>query len=201
MDFTIISFFVIITFIHSIFFLRWKRNGILISLLLLSTVTEITRTFSKQYIFVLIYTYFIIIFWLKFLFLVFNKKIFLPIAIPFSFFCFTMIFVADNLLNAAFYMFTVGSIIYITSFIVLSFNVLKIENFNLFLSNEFLLIISPIFFFIGLSFLFAFGSKSLFKEKIFGNIYLYNLINYSVNLIYYSLINLYIYKEYKRNHV
>lgn len=94
--------------------------------------------------------------------------------------------------------FIISSIFYVLYYIIVCFKKLKTENFDFFLSNNFILITSPLFFFIGLSFMFSFKSKDLTTFIIFGNLKLYTLINYFVNIIYYTLINIYIFRERKQ---
>jgi hypothetical protein len=98
------------------------------------------------------------------------------------------------------YSFVLGTFIYVISFILFSFKFLKQEKFSWLLSNNYLLLISPILFFLGHSFMFAFDSQSLYYTKLFKNINLYPIVSYFVSIIYYSLINLYIYKE-NKSHV
>lgn len=94
--------------------------------------------------------------------------------------------------------FIISSICYVLYYIIICFKKLKTENFDFFLSNNFILITSPLFFFIGLSFMFSFKSKDLTTFIIFGNLKLYTLISYFVNFIYYTLINIYIFRERKQ---
>lgn len=97
----------------------------------------------------------------------------------------------------SFYTFVVGSLIYIILFLILSFTCLKKEELSFFQNNAFVLLFSPILFFLGLSFMFSFSSKTITSYKIFNEISLYTLVNYSVNFIFYTILNYYIYKERK----
>jgi hypothetical protein len=96
-----------------------------------------------------------------------------------------------------YYTFTLGAFLYLILFIIESFYQLKRENFTFFLSNNAILLLAPVLFFIGLSFMFAFKSKVISTTIIFGSVELYTVIIYFVNIVYYSLINLYIYREKK----
>lgn len=89
----------------------------------------------------------------------------------------------------------VGSLMYLISFIILSYKNLKSENIDFFKSNHFILISSPIIFFFGLSILFGFNSEKLIGTRVFGDTNLYRFIIIFVNIIYYSLLNIYIIKE------
>lgn len=90
-----------------------------------------------------------------------------------------------------------GTFIYIVLFLYESFYQLQKENLSFFKTNDFILIFSPIFFFIGFSFVFVFKNRELNDTLLFNNIKLYTFISYFVNIIYYLLVSLYIYKEQK----
>lgn len=93
--------------------------------------------------------------------------------------------------------FIAGALIYLVLFIFESFTQLKNENLSFFKSNTYLLLFAPVLFFLGFSFLFGFRNFDLRNTIVFGKTDLYTFICYFVNIIYYSLINLYIYKEQK----
>ncbi|MGH2666517.1 hypothetical protein [Flavobacterium sp.] len=96
-----------------------------------------------------------------------------------------------------YYTFVIGAFLYILIFIYDSFYKLKKEDFPFFLSNNYLLLLAPVLFFFGLSFMFGFKSKSITSFIIFGDVKLYTFIIYFVNIVYYALINLYLYREKK----
>jgi hypothetical protein len=109
--------------------------------------------------------------------------------------------VATNLFRASLssfndYIMIVGAFIYLVIFIIESFNELQKENFTFFTSNMFLLLFSPILFFLGLSIGFGFHSSELIKKEVFG-FELYHLIVHFVSIVYYTFINIYVYKENK----
>jgi len=93
--------------------------------------------------------------------------------------------------------FIFGAFLYLIFFIWESFYRLKKEDFSFFLSNNYLLIFAPVLFFFGLSVIFGFKSRELSVTVVFGGIPLYTVIGYFVNIVYYGLINLYIYRERK----
>jgi len=93
--------------------------------------------------------------------------------------------------------FIFGAFLYLIFFIWESFYRLKKEDFAFFLSNNYLLIFAPVLFFFGLSVIFGFKSRELSVTVVFGGIPLYTVIGYFVNIGYYGLINLYIYRERK----
>lgn len=112
-----------------------------------------------------------------------------------------MLFAAVNFFflqgNSTFnhYTFIIGAFMYIILFILISFGRLRNEDFSFFRHSTFLLLFSPILFFFGLSFVFGFNSITLARTVVFNNIYLYQVIILIVNIVYYTLLNLYIFKE------
>lgn len=91
--------------------------------------------------------------------------------------------------------FIFGAFLYLVFFIWESFYRLKQEDFSFFLANNYLLLFAPVLFFFGLSIIFGFKSRELSETVIFGNTRLYTVIGYFVNIVYYGLINLYMYRE------
>ncbi len=91
--------------------------------------------------------------------------------------------------------FIMGSLLYLVLFIQESFLQIRKDNLEFFQTNNFLLQFAPILFFLGLSFLFGFSSKTLNSTLIFGPVNLFVFISYFVNCIYYSLIIVYLYLE------
>lgn len=92
--------------------------------------------------------------------------------------------------------FALTSILYIILFFLLCIKRLKNEDLDFFNSNTFKLIAAPVIYFLGLSFMFGFDAK-IFSEITIANIGIYELINFIVNVIYYTLLNYYIYKSVK----
>ncbi|MFP9100393.1 hypothetical protein ACLI09_15185 [Flavobacterium sp. RHBU_24] len=92
------------------------------------------------------------------------------------------------------YLMVVGAFIYLVLFITESFYELQKENFPFFSSNVFILLFSPILLFLGLGIGFGFNSSKLLDTKVFG-VDLYDFISHFTSIFYYSLINLYIYRE------
>jgi len=97
--------------------------------------------------------------------------------------------------------FVFGSMLYVILFIFDSFYELKKENLSYFLSNNYILLFSPVMFFIGFSLLFGFKNNEIDKIKCFNNLNLYECISYFSNIIYYTLINIYIYRSKTHKHV
>lgn len=105
------------------------------------------------------------------------------------------LFFIEGTKNLNYNTFIAGAFMYLAFFVYLSFYQLKQENLNFFLSKDYILLLAPVLFFIGLSFLFGFGDLKLLKIVIIGNIDIYNLIQTFINSIYYALLIIYIYKE------
>ena len=99
--------------------------------------------------------------------------------------------------NLNYLTFIFGAILYLIIFIYISFTQLNKENLDFFKSNYYILLFAPILFFLGYSFMFGFRNLKVRDVIIFGNTNLYTLISYFVNIQYYTLINIYIYKERK----
>ncbi|RYJ42961.1 hypothetical protein NU09_2060 [Flavobacterium beibuense] len=199
------QFFVAITFFMAWFFLKPDKteNKVVLSILTLSFFTEIITLFllSTGNEFRALYTIAAFLhhsLWIYILCKNFiaKKAIFLIL----------MAFFVISLLNFLFYegpvkfnhyTFITGGFIYILIFICISFIELKKDNLSFFSSNNYLLLFSPIIFIFGLSFIFGFKSKVISNTIIINHISLYDFIGYFVNFIYYTLINVYIYKENK----
>ncbi|MCF6130939.1 hypothetical protein [Flavobacterium wongokense] len=93
--------------------------------------------------------------------------------------------------------FVFGSLAYLVVFIIVSINNLKEEDLDFFTSNNFILISSPLLFFLGMALIFGFKNKELNNQDVLGMKF-YELVNLFGNITYYSLVNLYIYKEFKQ---
>lgn len=91
--------------------------------------------------------------------------------------------------------FLLGALSYITIFLVDSFKRLKNEELSYFYSNDFLLVSSPILFFMGTSLMFGFRERAITRVLIIGETTLYQTIIYFVNFVYYTIINIYIFKN------
>lgn len=102
------------------------------------------------------------------------------------------LYVLEGMGNFNSYTFVSGGFLYVLFFTIESFRQLKDENLDFFLSNNFLLLFSPILFFLGLSFYFGFENSALGDVKIVGDIQLYGFIIYIVNIVYYLSIILFI---------
>lgn len=127
---------------------------------------------------------------------VFQKTAFL-LLYAFLLFAIASLLFIDGTQKFNYYTFVVGAFLYIIIFIYESSYRLRKESFDFFLSNTYILLTAPVLFFFGMSFMFGFNSKSVTSFLLFGHIKLYTFITYFVNIVYYSLINIYIYREKK----
>lgn len=95
-----------------------------------------------------------------------------------------------------YYTFIAGAFCYLVFFFVESFNQLEKENFDFIFSNNYVLLCAPIIYLFGGSFMFAFVSSAVTKVVLFKRELFSIVIDY-VNIVYYILLNVYIYKELK----
>ena len=118
------------------------------------------------------------------------------------YFCFAVmnLFMFEGLDQFNNFTFVTGAFLYLIFFIIISFRQLKIENFTFFYSNNYLLLFAPVFFFLGLSFYFGFRNSDLGDIEIIGDMSLYKVIIYFVNIIYYGSLILFILLENKIKH-
>ncbi|MGK4568494.1 hypothetical protein [Flavobacterium sp. 3HN19-14] len=96
--------------------------------------------------------------------------------------------------------FVIGAFIYLTIFMLKNIKDLKNENVNAFLENDYLLLFSPVIFFFGMSFMLAFRGD-IIDIKLFDDVTLWVFVVTYINVIYYVLINLYIFREYRRTRI
>lgn len=93
--------------------------------------------------------------------------------------------------------FILGALFYLILFIIDSFSRLKSEELTFFTSSKYILLCAPLLLFITLSFMMGFKSRTVYDVKIFGDATLYQSIAHFANLIYYILINIYIFDKKK----
>lgn len=105
----------------------------------------------------------------------------------------------EGAVNINYYTFIFGAFIYLYFFISESFFQLKKDNFAYFTSNSYLLLFSPVLFFLGYSFMFAFQDYNIISTHVLGKIELYDFVGHTVNIMYYIFLNYYIFKERKAN--
>lgn len=92
----------------------------------------------------------------------------------------------------------VGAFIYLLVFIMESYKQLKKENVSYFVSNQYILLFAPVLFFFGLSLMFGFSTTVIASKNVIGTLSLYGLLINVACIAYYTLLNIYIYREHKR---
>lgn len=97
--------------------------------------------------------------------------------------------------------FIIGALIYTMLFIVKSFEHLRMEDFKLIESNDYRVLFAPLLFFLGYSFMFGFRNHKVLSVKLVGPFELYDIISYTVNIIYYILVLHYIYRVKREENV
>lgn len=184
---------------------KTKIDKILFFLLLLNLISEIATIFLiiEDIDFTPLYNISFILhncIWIMMLgTIVKENKIVLPVLLVYLLFSILNLLFFEKL-NLNYNTFIVGALLYNLLFLILNYKNLQNENFVFFNSNYFLLLVAPVLFFFGFSFMFGFKNYYLRSLIIFDKVKLYDFISYFVNIIYYSLINLYIYKERKLQH-
>jgi hypothetical protein len=202
-----ISIFIWITFFVSIIALIKKNlvSKLVFLIILLNFSTDIITLYCiyHEKKFFNIYNIFFILnfgLWLYLFYILNHKKTLLGylLVVFLVFSIFNLFFIEKQNLN--YYTFIVGALFYLFSFTWLIINNLKNENLNYFTTNQYLLQVAPVLFFVGFTFLFGFRNYGLRDIIIFNRIDLYTFISIIVNVIYYLLLNIYIFKERKLNH-
>ena len=202
----IVQSLVLVTLIH-VFFLKNSQNSvnsILKWLLLFTFFNELINFFFKTNnisiglpttIFVVIFNFL----WLYVFYIVSKNSYVLILAYIFSVINLVMILSNNKIFEFNLLIFIIGAVIYLNVFIFISITNISRQNLEFFSSNNILLVIAPVLFYIGFGFMFAFKGKILTRLQILPNIKLFTIISTFVNIIYYTLINVYIYKERKLN--
>jgi hypothetical protein len=125
------------------------------------------------------------------------RKLILSLTLFYSVFWLVDFLLVAKIYSFCVYSFILGAFLYLGLFIYQSFYELKNDNLTFFTDNDYVLQSAPILLFLGLSFVLGFESKVLLKTLIFGTTNLYQFISYFVNIVYYTIINVYIFKEKK----
>jgi len=198
-----VKLYILLSFIWcSVFYVKKRENQYVIAVFLLSVVCEVITTIFKEQVLIRhgnvnVYFIFNSVLW----FLVFYevghiKKRVIWTIVGYLIFSFINLGFIEKGLN--YNLLIVGSLLYLILFVIESIVQLKEENLSFFQSNKYLLLFCPVLFFLALNFVLDFKSVYISKTKIFWDVTLYELINYPANIIYYSLMNIYMFKE-KRN--
>lgn len=194
---------VFITFAVVLLYHNPKKSihRLLLSIVLVSFINEVLAVvfISRKIDYGLLYTVSTIFhnsLWLLFMSKYFHyHNLFKGVIISYILFCIFNLSFFEGLVAFNYYTFILGAFIYLGFFIYENFFQLRKENFPFFLSNDYILLFAPVLFYFGLSAVFGFKSSTLSSTIIFGNINLYDFIGYFVNTVYYTLINIYVYRE------
>ncbi len=177
-----------------------KTHFVLLSILLLSTITEIINSiFELMDESVRLTTTISIILhdilWLVLLRDVTGRKMLGNIAlIAFATFALTNLALVEGTSKFNFATFVLGALLYVVIFLYHSTIKLRNEEFSFFIDNSFLVVFAPVIFFVGLAMLFSFQNFELHYTNVLG-IKMWDWIIYFVNIIYYSILNIYIYRQ------
>lgn len=196
----IIKIYILFSLIY--FFKVGLKNKPLKYILLTSVINTIITDVFKEYevptylnnnIYIIIH----IFLWIKIILEYIHKPKRIMIWAIWCFFtsCFLIIYPITSIYFHDYFVFT--SILYIILFFVISIVKLKDEVVEFFQSKEFILILSPVMFFLGKSFMFGFKSIKFSDIDMWGITTAYDFISSIVNVIYYTLLNYYMYKSYK----
>lgn len=198
-----INVMVLLTFIHALFWLNPKKkvNIYLLIILFSGLFSEISYILLYSYNLKITYahivsTFMFHTFWLFILIdYVTKKKLLLYLSYFFIFFsivnfCFVIVSGKYN-----FYSFVLGSILYTLFFIKENYRQMKAELVEFFINDTYLLIFAPLMFMLGLSLILSFAKVEIVRAEMFWNVTLYELFVNLACLVYYSLINIYIYRE------
>lgn len=199
----IIKFIVLLTFLHAIFRLKTKKriNRYLFYILGISAVVELINGYLqvKEISFAIFSTFRVVlitIFWFCILYMIFSaKRLIIATIVIFSLFALFNLLFIEGPIEFNYYTLIAGAFLYCISFVFESFLQLKRDNFYFFQSNKYILIFSPIIFFIGLSFLFLFKNTGMTSGSFYENVKLYTYVNSLVNVVFYLSLNYYILKE------
>jgi hypothetical protein len=117
--------------------------------------------------------------------------------LPWAYFLFCMIDMVIFLPSLAFSStnFIIGALLYLVIFIYESFYRLKQEDYGFLQSNAYFLLASPLLFFLGMSLILGFESAALNKVVVFEGMTCYQFFGIFVNVVYYTLLNIYMYYE------
>jgi hypothetical protein len=199
----LINVTVLLTFIYAFFNLnrKVKVNVYLLIILFCGLVSEIAIIILNSYSIRITYSHLISTFFFHLLWLlvlnmyVTKKKLLLYLIcffILFSIANFTVVYVSNKY---NFNSFVLGSIIYTLFFIKENSRQMKAESLEFFISDIYLLIFSPLMFMLGLSLILSFAKAEILRAEMFWGLTLYQVFVNLVCLVYYTLINTYIYRQ------
>jgi len=202
-----VKLMVLLTFAVALLFLgnsRKKLHRLLLAVLALGAANELlSLLFRKWEIPIRLSTNIYIILnallWFFILHEVVNQKKIVLLALSlFMGFALFNFFLLDGVDAFNAYTFVLGSLLYVVLFIVASFSELGKENLQFFLSPAYMLIFAPVLFFIGYSLIFGFRNREIDGVSILGGLEFFEFISYFVNIIFYAMLNAYLWREKKK---
>lgn len=197
---------VLFAFIYAISTLKPQKNRIHLYILLILTIAIITETINTIFVFnnksislcaTLSFGVSIMLWLLILESVVYFKTIFKALFYAFCGFAISNVIFFEGTETFNNYTFLIGAFVYIIIFLYESFFQLKRENFQYFLSNIYILIFSPVLFYFGFTFYFAFKDSIIGDKIIVWKYTLYDIIALFINLVYYTMVSIYIYREKK----
>ncbi len=199
----IINVFILLTYLHALLKLKTKKviNKYLFYILSISFFSEIINACLKyneisNTAFTSISLIVISIFWFLILYMIFDtKKLIIAIIIVFSLFAVANLLFLEGTIQFNYYTLVLGSFLYLLLFVYECFRQIKKDNYYFFKSNKYILILSPIIFFIGVGLYFFLNTNSLTFSNIIENLKMLVYFNIIINVIFYLFLNYYILKE------
>ena len=199
----IIKLFVLLTFLHALLRLETKKkiNKYLFYILTISVFAELVNSYlNMNHLSYGTFTTFnlvsSIILWFLILHMIFETKRLLILSIViFSLFALYNLLFVEGVHNFNYYTLIFGAFLYILFFVFECFFQLKKDNFYFFQSNKYILILSPVIFFMGLLVLFIVKSLALSSSAFRGDIMILPFVQVNVYLAFYLSLNYYILKE------
>lgn len=200
-----IRIYVILTFVMVLLFYERKnrKHQLLLAAVGLATVNELLtvafRLYGLPYSFsTSVYVVFHTVLW----FLIFIRVSSMATSIRSA----MMVYIGFTLYNFCFldgirtfnsYTFIVGALLYVILFIADSVRELNRENLDYFSSPNYILIAAPVLFFTCFSFSFGFKTTLYDNVVLFDDFTVWNCISYFANITYYTMINIYLYRNKK----
>lgn len=199
----LIKIYVILTFIFGLVVLNKKDriNKILIWILGLSASTEIINwiLIYYRYPITLAVNIWMILHHAMWLYLFYrinpHKKISTIVITAFVSYGIINTIEIEGLFDFNYTTFLFGALGYIIILLIDSFKKLRNEALFYFYSNDFILLCAPIIFYFGTSLMFGFRGKEITKTMIYNDFDLYHTVIYFVNFIYYTIVNIFIYRN------
>lgn len=197
-----IKILVLCTFLYALFHLgrKDKNHLVVLAILLVCTLTEAINIIIQwlDFIYPLHYPISILVHNSLWLFLLSRNSKARKAGTAALFLGIVVFFIDNNYIlktgHFCYYTFIAGALSYVLLFVLECIRKLDQEDILFFTADTFLLLCAPLLFFINLGLMFSFNSYTVTNKHIFG-MELYGLLNCFVNLSYYLIIILYVYRQ------